>query len=77
MPDIHSLPDDARHILHARMGDLLNAADSGDAEQRRVFARRARYTARLLEGPSVGDRSNAYAVAWLKELASRAEAPRR
>jgi len=77
MNQVHSLPDDARKILHTRMGDLLEAADIGDDAQRRVFARRARHTAQLLETSSVTDRAHPYAARMLIELAARAETPRR
>lgn len=71
---VHSLPDDAREILHARLSDLMEAAEAGTPDKRRTFARRARNAAALLDGASVTPRAHPYAAAWLRELAARAEA---
>ena len=74
---VHSLPEDARAILHARLSDLMAAAEDGSPDRRRAFARRARNAARLLDGASVTPRAHPYAAAWLRELAARAESTAR
>ena len=74
---VHSLPEDARAILHARLSDLMAAAEHGSPDKRRAFARRARNAASLLDGASVTPRAHPYAAAWLRELAARAESTAR